>query len=103
MKHTRRAILFALAFALLFGASSVAHASGAGIEWDILNKEAMELYRAGNYDRAVVVAQKALQVAEQNVGPDHPDVATSLNNLAFLHQTRGDYDAAEPLYARAGD
>ena len=103
MNHTRRAILFALAFSLLFSASSLAHAQGAGVEWDALNREVMELYRAGAYDRAVAVAQKALQVAERNVGPDHPDVATSRNNLAFLHQTRGDYDAAEPLYARAGD
>ena len=103
MKHPRLSLLFALAFALLSGMSSVAHAQGAGVEWDALNREVMELYRAGAYDRAVAVAQKALRVAERNVGPDHPDVATSRNNLAFLHQTRGDYDAAEPLYARAGD
>ena len=101
MNHTRRAILFALAFALLFGASSVAHASGAGIEWEILYQEAMELYRTGNYDRAVIVAQKALQVAEQNVGPNHPHVATSLNNLALLYKTRGDYASSVPLYKRS--
>jgi tetratricopeptide (TPR) repeat protein len=77
------------------------HAQGAGIEWDILNQEVMDLYRAGKYDRAVVVAQKALQVAEQNVGPDHPDVATSLNNLAELYRTQGDYAKAEPLYKRS--
>ncbi|MCP9442176.1 MAG: tetratricopeptide repeat protein [Nitrospira sp.] len=45
----------------------------------------MRLFRAGHYDRAVVLAQKALQVAEQNVGPDHPDVAASLENLAVLY------------------
>jgi len=81
--------------------SSFAHAQGAGIEWDILNQEVMELYRAGKYDRAIVVAQKALQVAEQNAGPDHPDVATSLNNLASLYQDQGDYASAEPLYKRS--
>lgn len=77
MRHTRRTTLCALVFALLCGMSSVAHAQGAGIEWDILNQEVMELYCTGKYDRAVVVAQKVLQVAEQNVGPDHPDVATA--------------------------
>ena len=56
MNHTRRTMLFALAFALLFVASSVAHAQGAGVEWDALNREVMELYRAGAYDRAVTVA-----------------------------------------------
>ncbi|MDA0770691.1 MAG: tetratricopeptide repeat protein, partial [Chloroflexi bacterium] len=63
-------------FILLSGCSTD---PGAGIEWDILNQEVRELYQAGEYDRAVPMAHKALEVAEQNVGPDHPDVATSLN------------------------
>jgi hypothetical protein len=51
----------------------------------------MTLYRAGKHDRAVVVvARKALEVAEQNLGPDHRDVATSLNNLAVLYRARGE-------------
>ncbi len=94
-------ILLAIPLALCGGLSSPAHEKGAGIEWEILNREAMELYRAGKYDRAVVVAQKALEVAEQNVGPDHPDVAQSLNNLALLYQTQGEYAKAEPLYKRS--
>src|SRR5213594_1201430 len=76
-------------------------AQGAGSEWDTLIQEATDLFRAGKYDRAVAVAQKALQVAEQKVGPNHPDVATSLNNLAALYKTRGDYAKAEPLFQRA--
>lgn len=79
----------------------IVHAQGAGMEWDTLTQEVNDLYRAGKYDRAVVVAQKALQVAEQNVGPDHPHVATSLSNLAELHRTQGDYAKAEPLYKRS--
>ena len=35
------------------------------------------------------------------LGPDHPDVATSLNNLAALLKTQGKYAEAEPLYRRA--
>ena len=98
MKYIKLA-LFALAF--LGAGASLAQARGAGIEWDILNQEAMELLRAGKYDRAVRVAQKALQVAEQNVGLNHPDVAQSLNNLAELYRTQGDYARAEPLYKRS--
>ncbi len=60
----------------------------AGSEWDTLNQEAMELYRTGRYDRGVLVAKKALEVAEKNVGPNHLDVATSLNNLALLYYTQ---------------
>ena len=70
-------------------ASSSVFAEGAGIKWDILNDEVKELYRTGKYGRAVVVAKKALEVAEENVGPYHSSVATSLNNLALLYDTQG--------------
>ena len=35
------------------------------------------------------------------MGPDHPDVATSLNNLAWLYHAQGRYAEAEPLYKRS--
>ena len=89
-----------IALAALLSAPSVC-AEGAGIEWDILNDEVKELYRTGRYARAVVVGKKALKVAEEIVGPDHPRVAKSLNHLALLYNTQGEYAAAEPLYKRA--
>ena len=88
-------------FLLLLLGTPPVFAQGAGIEWEILNQEVTELYRTGKYDRAVVVAKKALEVAEKNVGPNHPDVGTSLNNLALLYNTQGQYAQAEPLYKRA--
>ena len=36
-------------------------------------------------------------MVEKNVGPDHPDVATSLNNLAELYRIQGQYTQAELL------
>lgn len=49
----------------------------------------------------MVVLLKALQVAEQNIGPDHPNVGRTSNNLAALYCTRGGYAKAEPLHKRA--
>ena len=34
-------------------------------------------------------------------GPEHPDTATALNNLALLYHGTGAYARAEPLYQRA--
>ena len=34
-------------------------------------------------------------------GPEHPDTATDLNNLALLLLYQGDLAAARPLYERA--
>ena len=56
---------------------------------------------AGKYNRAVLVAQKALEVAEENVGPDHPSVATSLENLAALYRATNRITKAEEFDRRA--
>jgi hypothetical protein len=38
---------------------------------------------------------------ERVLGPDHPDTARGLNNLASLLQDQGELDAARPLYERS--
>jgi tetratricopeptide (TPR) repeat protein len=38
---------------------------------------------------------------ERALGPDHPNVAASLHNLALVYQAQGRYEAAEPLLQRA--
>ncbi len=44
-----------------------------------------------------------MALRERVLGPEHPNTATSLNNLAALHYAQGNHDAARPLYARALD
>ena len=44
---------------------------------------------------------RALAIREQQLGPQHPDTASSLNNLAGLYQAQGKYPEAEPLLQRA--
>jgi tetratricopeptide (TPR) repeat protein len=61
----------------------------------------MSLYQRGEFDRGVLLAKKALEIAESTVGPDHPTVATSLNNLASFYRARNQYAEAEPLLGRA--
>ena len=88
-----------LATLLSLGTSVAVQAQGS--EWERLNAEAISLYKQGHYDQAVVTEKKALQVAEQNLGPDHPTVATVLNNLARAYYEQGQYAQAEPLYKRS--
>ena len=45
--------------------------------------------------------KRSLAIVEKALGPDHPDVAASLNNLAVLYQHQGRYADAEPLYKRS--
>ncbi len=47
------------------------------------------------------MAVAALAVRKKALGPDHPSVATSLNNPALLYKSQGRYAEAEPLSQRA--
>jgi Tetratricopeptide repeat len=42
-----------------------------------------------------------LAIHEQRLGPDHPQTAQCLNNLAFLLRDQGDLTAARPLFERS--
>jgi CHAT domain-containing protein/lipopolysaccharide biosynthesis regulator YciM len=66
-----------------------------------LNQQVIQLSNQGNYDRAIPLAKSALAIREKVLGKDHPDVATSLNNLAELYRNQEKYAQAEPLYQRA--
>jgi len=80
---------------------SLSFAEGAVKEWRRLNQEVMSLYEQGKYEHAVMVAKKALAMAENKAGKSNPNVASSLNNLAELYRAQGDYAQAESLYRRA--
>lgn len=53
------------------------------------------------YKEATELLHDALQIREQTLGPEHPAVAATLNNLAVLYGKRGRYREAEPLCQRA--
>jgi tetratricopeptide (TPR) repeat protein len=55
----------------------------------------------GLYALAEPWAKKCLSAAKNRFGNDHPDVATSLNNLAALYYSQGCYSKAEQLYLQA--
>src|SRR4029450_2340250 len=46
--------------------------------------------------------ERALAICEQVLGPEHPDTATSLNNLGLLFHAQGDLVRAGPYCKTAG-
>jgi Flp pilus assembly protein TadD len=52
-----------LSLVLFSRATASVHAQGS--QWEMLNNEAMSLYQKGQYGRAVMVAKKALDVADK--------------------------------------
>ena len=59
------------------------------------------LYGEGKYAAATELAKAELADNLKSLGPDHPDTAATLNNLAELYRAQRKYDEAEPLYQRA--
>ena len=66
-----------------------------------LDAHATILQKMGQYADAEPLFRRALAIDEKALGKDHPDVASSLNNLALLLYSQGKYGEAEPLYRRA--
>ncbi len=66
-----------------------------------LQQQLLQLYQQGNYAEAAHLGERVLAILEKALGPDHPDTATALNNLALLSQNMGEYAKALPLHQRA--
>jgi tetratricopeptide (TPR) repeat protein len=67
----------------------------------VLNHTGIYLWNNARYAEAEAFYQQSLRIREQAYGPDHPDVAYPLHNLALLYRDQGKYAEAEPLYQRA--
>jgi tetratricopeptide (TPR) repeat protein len=99
MRNVMKTLPLALLLPLALAAAQPAYAEET--KWKAISEEAISLYKKGDYERAVAAIKKSLALAEKTVGPDHPDTATSLNNLAELYREHNRYTEAEPLYKRA--
>jgi tetratricopeptide (TPR) repeat protein len=58
-------------------------------------------YKTGQYSKAEVLYTQSLAIREQQLGGEHLQIATSLNNLAFVYQSMQRYGEAEQLYTRS--
>src|SRR3954470_24151574 len=68
-----------------------------------LDKLVEQLYSKGSFREAVPHATRSVALHQKLQGAMHPDLATSLRNLAALHVALDAYAEAEPLLDRALD
>ncbi|MBW1855048.1 MAG: tetratricopeptide repeat protein, partial [Deltaproteobacteria bacterium] len=62
---------------------------------------ALFLQELRKYAESKKAYQEVLSFKEEHLGPEHPEVATIVNNLAFLNKSIGEYKKARLLYERA--
>jgi len=67
----------------------------------VLDKTGTYLRERAQYSEAEPLLLRALAIREQQLGPEHPDIAESLYGLAKLSQHQEKYERAESLYQRA--
>ena len=90
-----------LSLALIASLGMTAPSSAQKIDITARNAQITELSRSGKYSEAIPLAQRLLADLEKAYGPEHRDVAASLNNLALLYGNQGRDAEAEPLYRRS--
>ena len=67
----------------------------------MLNQAGEYLDLRAQYAETEALYQQSLAIREKALGPEHSDVAVSLNNLATLYRKQGKYEEVEPLCRRA--
>jgi tetratricopeptide (TPR) repeat protein len=68
-------------------------------EWETLDQQAGDFSKKGQYDRAIVAAEKALEIAKQSAYLSEAGaVGMSSCSLAISYYNQGSYAQAEPLF-----
>jgi tetratricopeptide (TPR) repeat protein/nucleoside phosphorylase len=67
----------------------------------LLNQSAIYLWTRAEFNGAKRVIEQAINFAEAAYGPDHPNVASTVNNLGILLRDMGDLESAKAQFERA--
>ena len=62
---------------------------------------ALTVVAQGKYDEAKPLYDRAIAIGEKTLGPDHPDLAAKLNNLAVSLSDQGQHEEALEYSKRA--
>lgn len=66
-----------------------------------LNQQVDDLFQQGEYERAIDVAERAIELTRQHMSEEDPLFAAGLNDLARLYDEVGNYAAAMRLYRQS--
>ena len=69
-------------------------------EAEELAARVVKLFAEGNYEEALILAKRVLEIRDKALGPEHHLIDESLYNLAEIDVAMYMYKEAEPLYQR---
>ncbi len=68
--------------------------------WKELNSQVVSLYKAGEYEKALPLAEKAVEAIKKELGEENKDYLSALRNLASVYEKNMDYTKAAKSYIR---
>ncbi|CAF4687816.1 unnamed protein product, partial [Didymodactylos carnosus] len=54
----------------------------------------------GDYEKALKYYEKSLEIKLISLPPNHPDIATTYNNIGLVYDNQGDYEKALKYYEK---
>ncbi|MBR3460290.1 MAG: tetratricopeptide repeat protein, partial [Clostridia bacterium] len=66
-----------------------------------LSNRATALENNGEYAKAKAALEAVVKIRERLLGEEHPDTATSYNNIALVYAAKGEYDRALEYHEKA--
>lgn len=89
---SRIVITFILGLAILIPANAIESSRNA------LILKSNEYFEAGKYQKALDIGKKALATTEKSYGPEHPNTADAMFNLAEIYRMLGNFNNGESHY-----
>jgi tetratricopeptide (TPR) repeat protein len=71
------------------------------LELSKLQNEVQDLFKAGQYPRALKSAETLLSETEKHFGKDHPVTASAFNNVGLMQKLLGNFDESRRYYTEA--
>ncbi|CAF1291173.1 unnamed protein product [Adineta ricciae] len=71
------------------------------LQADTYNQLGTIKYQQGQHEEAIILYQKALELQQQSLPSNHPDVAKSYNNIGAVYSSMGDYSRALSSHEQA--
>jgi len=95
VNHRFTSILLA-SLVVCFSTTNIGCSAADKTQWDKYNDAGTAAYNQGQYAQAEPLYKRSLQIKEKALGPDHPDLATGLENYAkLLRKTNRDAEAVK--------
>src|SRR5215472_9627144 len=76
-------------------------AAQATAEAQVLLQQGIVLYQKGSHAEGEELFKRSLAILEKALGPEHPDAAATLSDLAAVCRDQSRYAEAEPLLKRS--